>query len=159
MSTLESPVLPYPFSSIAGLRFAAIRAALALLHRKFLCARVPAGTAQPRLPADFTHILARQGTVMNRTIKTLLARNAAGAALGIVAVISCVTGAAAVSPRVRSACTGDYLAYCSQHDPDGPDVRRCMRAYGLQLSTGCLQALIAAGEVSKREVARRAATK
>jgi hypothetical protein len=159
MSTLESAVIPNPFSIIAGLQFAAIRAALALLHCKFLCARVPAGTAQPRLPADITHILARQGTVMNPTIKTHLARNAAGAALGIVALVSFVTEAAAVSPRVRSACTGDYFAYCSQHDPDGPDVRRCMRANGLKLSNGCLQALIAAGEVSKREVARRAATK
>jgi hypothetical protein len=51
------------------------------------------------------------------------------------------------------------LAYCSQHDPDGRGVRQCMRANGLKLSTACVNALIAAGEVSKREVARRAANR
>jgi hypothetical protein len=96
---------------------------------------------------------------MNPTINTQPVRNVAGTALSMVALVSFVTEAAAVSPRVVSACTSDYLTYCSQHDPDGPDVRRCMRVNGLKLSTGCLNALIAAGEVSKREVARRAATK
>jgi len=38
-----------------------------------------------------------------------------------------------------------------------PGVRRCMRANGLKLSKGCLSAPIAAGEVSKADVARRAA--
>jgi hypothetical protein len=54
------------------------------------------------------------------------------------------------------ACASDYYAYCSQHDPDGPGVRRCMRANGLKLSNSCVSALVAAGEVSKEEVARRA---
>jgi hypothetical protein len=82
---------------------------------------------------------------------------AAKAALGLAALVLCVTEAGAASARVRSACAGDYLAYCSQHDPDGPGVRQCMRANGLKLSAGCVNALIAAGEVSKQEVARRAA--
>jgi hypothetical protein len=51
--------------------------------------------------------------------------------------------------RVQMACANDYMAYCSQHDPDGPGVRQCMRANGLKLSKGCVSALIAAGEVSK----------
>ena len=38
-----------------------------------------------------------------------------------------------------------------------PGVRRCMRANGLKLSKGCLSAPIAAGEVSKADVTRRAA--
>ena len=67
--------------------------------------------------------------------------------------------AGAVDQRVSSACASDYLAYCSQHDPDGPGTRRCMRANGLKLSQVCVNALVAAGEVSKREVARRAASK
>jgi hypothetical protein len=61
--------------------------------------------------------------------------------------------------RVQTACASDYMAYCSQHDPDGPAVRRCMRANGLKLSKGCVHPLIAAGEVTKTEVARRAAGK
>jgi hypothetical protein len=80
---------------------------------------------------------------------------AAKVALALSTVVLCTTAASAVSSRVQSACAGDYMAYCSQHDPDGPGARRCMRANGLKLSKGCLDALIAAGEVSKAEVARR----
>jgi len=63
--------------------------------------------------------------------------------------------AGAVSPAVRSACTDDFLAYCGQHNPDSRAARACMRAHGPSLSKVCLNALIAAGEVSKKEVARR----
>ena len=80
-------------------------------------------------------------------------------ALALSALGLCTTAASAVSMRVQTACASDYMAYCSQHDPDGPDARRCMRANGLKLSKGCVNALIAAGEVSKAEVARRAAGK
>jgi hypothetical protein len=79
--------------------------------------------------------------------------------LSAMVLVTFATHAAAVSPRVQSACAGDYFAYCSQHDPDGAGVRQCMRANGLRLSAPCVKALIAAGEVSKREVARRAATR
>ena len=75
------------------------------------------------------------------------------------ALMLAVTQANAASARVQMACASDYFAYCSQHDPDSPGVRRCMRANGLKLSMGCVNALIAAGEVSKEEVARRAAGK
>jgi hypothetical protein len=77
-------------------------------------------------------------------------------ALAVGALLLGVVQASAASARVTAACASDYLAYCSQHDPDGPGVRRCMRANGLKLSMGCVNALIAAGEVSKDEVARRA---
>ena len=61
----------------------------------------------------------------------------------------------AADARVRAACTNDYLAYCSQHDPDGASVRQCMRANGSRLSAGCVNALIAAGEVQASVVARQ----
>jgi len=80
-------------------------------------------------------------------------------ALALSALVLCTTAASSVSMRVQIACASDYMAYCSQHDPDGPGARRCMRANGLKLSKGCVNALIAAGEVSKAEVARRAAGK
>ena len=67
--------------------------------------------------------------------------------------------AGAVNMRVQMACANDYLSYCSQHDPDGPGVRQCMRTNGLKLSKACVNALISAGEVSKDEVSRRAAGK
>ena len=84
---------------------------------------------------------------------------AAKVALAVSALVLCTTAASAVSMRVQTACASDFMAYCSQHDPDGPGVRKCMRASGLKLSKGCVNALIAAGEVSKAEVARRAAGK
>ena len=67
----------------------------------------------------------------------------------------CSGEALAIDSRVRSACERDYLIYCSRHDPDGPGVRRCMRTIGERLSSACLNALVAAGEVSKREIAKR----
>ena len=60
------------------------------------------------------------------------------------------------SMTVQLACASDYYAYCAKHDPDGPAVRACMRANGTRLSDRCLNALIAAGEVSKSEASRRA---
>lgn len=64
------------------------------------------------------------------------------------------TQAAAVNDRVQAACERDYLAYCSQYDPDGADVRRCMRANDSKLAAPCVEALMAAGELSPDEVAR-----
>lgn len=52
-------------------------------------------------------------------------------------------------------CASDYYAYCSQHSPGSPEVRKCMRAAGPKLSKGCIDALIADGEVSKAEVDRQ----
>jgi hypothetical protein len=75
--------------------------------------------------------------------------------LGLVALGLASNQALAVSPAVERACASDYLAYCSSHDPNGAGVRRCMRANGLKLSGTCIDALIAAGEVSKAEVNRR----
>jgi hypothetical protein len=68
------------------------------------------------------------------------------------------TSAGAVSLQVKLACSKDYHALCSQFSSDSPEVRSCMRSAGEKLSPRCLNALIAAGEVSETEVvARRAA--
>jgi hypothetical protein len=87
------------------------------------------------------------------------ARTASKVVLAFATLLVLATAAAAVDRRVERACANDYLTYCSQHDPDGPGVRQCMRANGLKLSTGCVSALVAAGEVSKAEVGRRSAGK
>lgn len=75
----------------------------------------------------------------------------------IAATALSVTQANAVSLRVKLACSSDYRALCSQYASDSPEVRACMRAAGERLSSRCLNALIAAGEVSQEEVSRRAA--
>ena len=73
-------------------------------------------------------------------------------------LLTCVvlgaSGAAAqaVGFRTQMSCASDYYAYCSQHAPGSPGVRKCMRAVGPKLSKACINALIADGEVSKAEV-------
>lgn len=79
------------------------------------------------------------------------------AALLAGSVIAGAGAANAVSLRVQLACASDYFAYCSKHPTGGSKVRQCMRANGHKLSASCVNALISAGEVSKAEVARRAA--
>jgi hypothetical protein len=63
--------------------------------------------------------------------------------------------ALAVSLSVQLACATDYYAHCSAYSPDSPQVRSCMRAVGNSLSKRCVNALVAAGEVSAAEVGRR----
>lgn len=68
----------------------------------------------------------------------------------------CASSAAAqaVGFRTQMSCAGDYYAYCSQHPIGSPGVRKCMRAAGPKLSKGCIDALIADGEVSRAQVER-----
>jgi len=66
--------------------------------------------------------------------------------------------AGAVSSAVRMACIGDYFSYCSAHRVGSQQLRVCMSDNGHKLSKGCVGALVAAGEVSKSNVARRAAS-
>ena len=67
-----------------------------------------------------------------------------------------IAPAAAQSLALQLACASDFYAYCSRHDPDSPGARSCMRVNGTKLSKRCIDALVAAGEVSKAEVTRRA---
>lgn len=86
------------------------------------------------------------------TLRTLLS---SAAVLGGLVALSPAAGAASAS--LTMACASDYLAYCSKHPTEGPGVRQCMRANGNRLSARCVEALIAAGEVSRSEVKRREA--
>lgn len=65
--------------------------------------------------------------------------------------------AGAVSLSVKRFCIGDYLSHCSSYSVGSSELRQCMRNAGPKLSRGCVNALVAAGEVSKAEVARRSA--
>jgi hypothetical protein len=86
-------------------------------------------------------------------IRTILA---AAATLG---ALTLSTQAGAVSLAVKMACASDYYAHCSQHDPDSPGVRKCMRAVGKNLSQRCIGALVAAGEVPKSVVEKKVAAR
>jgi hypothetical protein len=70
---------------------------------------------------------------------------AAGGLVGLLLA----TQAFAYSEAVISACTDDYLTYCSAYDENSAQGERCMRAVGAKLSQGCVNALVASGEVSK----------
>ena len=80
---------------------------------------------------------------------------------GAVLLVACLAGgtqANAVGARSKMACLGDYRAYCSAYGVGSPELRRCMRANGAKLSGQCIRALVADGEISDAEVARRAAS-
>ncbi|CAA2139903.1 hypothetical protein [Hyphomicrobium sp. ghe19] len=93
------------------------------------------------------------------TTLVVIPRNAFRAVLAPALALASVTlmagTASAVSLRVQMACASDYYAHCSAYSPNSPQVRSCMRAVGVGLSKGCVDALVAAGEVSVAEVSRR----
>ena len=91
-------------------------------------------------------------------MRVLVSRTGAAVAAAVAALASVwATDAGAVSLRVKLACSSDYYAHCSQYASDSPEVRQCMRAAGEKLSPRCIDALVAAGEVSEAEVSRRSA--
>jgi hypothetical protein len=92
------------------------------------------------------------------SLKSQKFRGVLAAAIALAAAIVPAGQAAAVSSQVRFACAGDYLTHCSSFAPESAETRRCMRAIGHKLSQGCINALVASGEVSKAEVARRSAS-
>jgi hypothetical protein len=79
------------------------------------------------------------------------------AILLLAALTLAATEAAAVSRAVKFACMSDYFAYCSSYEVGSPALRQCMRNAGAKLSNRCVNALVAAGEVSKADAARRKA--
>jgi len=95
---------------------------------------------------------------MSIGFKSLACRTALITAAGLGAAALFVSQANAVSPQVRNACAGDYLSNCSAFQPESAQTRKCMRAVGYKLSKRCISALVAAGEVSKAEIARRSAS-
>jgi len=92
-------------------------------------------------------------------LSTLLAARTALFAMAAVGTMAASNEAGAVSLAVKMACAQDYYAHCSQHDPDSPGVRKCMRSVGKQLSTGCIRALVDAGQVSRSVLEKRIASK
>ena len=81
------------------------------------------------------------------------------AVISVTSVLLGTTSARAVDQRVQTACSGDYSTYCGQHDRSGPSARACMRAYGEKLRPTCVDALIMAGEITRKEVEARRAKK
>ena len=91
------------------------------------------------------------------TTFTNIARIALTTAVVAGGIAAQASTASAVSLRVKVACTGDYLNYCSQHAPGSAATKACFRRNGTKLSKRCVNALVSAGMVSKAEVKRRSA--
>ena len=62
------------------------------------------------------------------------------------------------SKAVQKACAQDYKAHCGQYGIETDALRLCMDRAGQRLTKTCIDALVAAGEVSKQEVERRKRT-
>lgn len=62
------------------------------------------------------------------------------------------TNALAVSDSVRASCREDYFAHCPNHAVGTDNLRRCMKTAGPKLSSACIKALVASGEISQAEV-------
>jgi hypothetical protein len=62
------------------------------------------------------------------------------------------------SERVQRACANDYHGKCGQYGIETQALRICMNKAGQQLSHGCVNALVADGQVSRAEVERRKRT-
>jgi hypothetical protein len=92
---------------------------------------------------------------LDMTPTTKTARNTLAAALVLGAMSLSASNAFAVSSSVKMACMSDYFAHCSSHRVGSSSLRQCMRNVGSGLSKRCVNALVAAGEVSKKEVSRR----
>ena len=87
--------------------------------------------------------------------KSTTIRGAIKTALVFGALAVTTSQAGAVSSAVKFACMSDYFSYCSQHEVGSQALRQCMRSAGSKLSKRCVNALVAAGEVSQTEVDRR----
>lgn len=61
----------------------------------------------------------------------------------------------AYSKAVQQACGADYHKYCGEYGLETTALRNCMDKAGHSLSKSCVNALVAAGEVSQAEVDRR----
>ena len=59
---------------------------------------------------------------------------------------------------VQKACAKDYKAHCGQYGVETEALRLCMDRAGQRLTKTCVNALVAAGEVSGQEVERRKRT-
>ena len=85
------------------------------------------------------------------------ARVLAIAAIALSGIAIAASEASAYSTTVKLACATDYFTHCSQHSLSSPGVHQCMNAVGPRLTPRCINALVAAGEVSRAEADRRLA--
>lgn len=60
----------------------------------------------------------------------------------------------AISDAVRTACGGDYTAYCAKYAIGSKEVRTCMRVNRQRLSPRCRHALVTSGDATPEDIRR-----
>jgi hypothetical protein len=71
-------------------------------------------------------------------------------------ILALTTGAALAEPVVvdravlKQYCTGDYLTYCGNLAPDGPEVQACFRQNKAKLSPNCQAAIASYVKAQRR---------
>lgn len=80
---------------------------------------------------------------------------AAVAAATAVLGVAFATSADAYTAKVNSACERDYYRLCSAYSIGTPELRNCMTAKRRSLSSRCVRALVDAGMVPRRYLAKR----
>lgn len=60
----------------------------------------------------------------------------------------------AYTAKVENACRADYFSHCPGYPVGSASLRLCMEAKSKQLSSGCIDALVKAGLVDRRRIAR-----
>ena len=91
---------------------------------------------------------ARRGNIVNRLNIVLIS------AVAAIALLAHSDDAKAYSPALERACKSDWRRLCSAHSPGSRRLRSCMRANGRRLSRRCINALVRAGEISRRQLRR-----
>ena len=92
---------------------------------------------------------------MRSTALKLTKMGAPALALTMIGGLVAASGSAvAQDARVRSACAGDYHRYCPSYPVGSTQLRSCMRAVGKRLHPACVDALVAAGEISRKQARR-----
>lgn len=95
-----------------------------------------------------------QGSNLMITRKTVLA---------LAFFLAPATAALAVDPgpfkaEFKRHCTGDYLTYCGNLSPDGPEVQACFKQNSAKLSANCQATITAYQKATKNGRAEAAAT-
>lgn len=78
-------------------------------------------------------------------------------ALAAIAFASAMTVAApavAYTAKVENACRADYFQNCPGYPLGSASLRLCMESKSKQISRGCADALVKAGLVDRRRIAR-----
>jgi hypothetical protein len=78
--------------------------------------------------------------------------------LAAIALTVSAAAASAVSDQVKFSCRDDYYTHCPSHAVGSANLKRCMKSAGPKLSSQCIKALVASGEISHaevKEIARR----